>query len=872
MTESTPMMKQYADIKARHRDAILFYRMGDFYEMFNEDAKLASKILEITLTSRNKEKGNPVPMCGIPHHAADSYIARLINAGYKVAICEQVEDPKTAKGIVKRDVVRIVTPGTILNSPSLNSKDNQFLASFVFSEEKVIGFAVADISTGEFLVAELNGENTLDRLKEEMYRWNPKEILLPEHIDEKRVSGILDSLNSSINRCDDWFFSYDHAYRLFLDHFKVLSLDGFGLESKKAAICAGGGILKYLQDTQKTSLSHINKLTYFNTEDHMIIDPFTQRNLELLKSVGEDSKKGSLLDILDRTITPMGGRRLRNWITRPLLTIESIRKRQDAVEELLSSIMIRDGIREILKDVYDLERLAGKISLSAANARDLIALKRSVQTLPALQKSLKETSSPLLKELSGNWDNLQDIDNLIEQSIKEEPPFTITEGGMIKDNFDEKLDELRKISRSGKDWIAALEKEERKKTGINSLKIGYNKVFGYYIEVTRKNVPSVPPEYIRKQTLANAERYITPDLKEYEIKVLNAQEETCNLEYRIFQTIKESIVKEVERIQKVADIISIIDVLASFAETASHFHYIKPEISENDSIKIIEGRHPVLEQIEASFVPNDTTLDCTENQILIITGPNMAGKSTYLRQVALIVLMAQTGSFVPAKEAEIGMVDRIFTRVGAHDILTKGQSTFMVEMSETANILNNATEKSLIILDEIGRGTSTFDGISIAWSVVEYINDRLGAKTLFATHYHELADLSLILKKVKNYNFAVREWNNEIIFLRRIVPGSSDRSYGIQVARLAGVPKDILERAKEVLSNLENTELDSKGKPAISHSRKKRAGIEENEQISLFEQKKDVLMEEIEKIDINNTTPIEALQILHEILLLAKEK
>jgi len=874
MAESTPMMRQYLDIKSKHKDAILFFRMGDFYEMFFDDAKIASKILEITLTSRNKEKDKSVPMCGVPYHASESYIARLINAGYNVAICEQIEDPKKAKGIVKRNVIRIVTPGTILNSPLVGSKENQYLASFVLSEEKVIGFAITDISTGEFLITELDGTSHFQKLKDELSRWNPRELLIPNNIsDNEEISDYIKTLDISINPYDDWVFSYDHAYRLFLDHFKVISLDGYGCESRRVAVQAGGAILQYLQETQKIFLAHINKLTYYNTENYMIIDPSTQRNLELLKSLGDESKKGSLLDILDLTITPMGGRKIKKWILRPLLNASEIRKRQDVVDEFLSNTILRGEVREALKEVYDLERLAGRISLSAANARDLSALKKSVLVLPRLNKLINQSSSPLLNDLLSKWDNLQDIGELIERSIQESPPYSINEGGMIKEGFNSKLDELRKITKAGKDWISNFEAQEKKKTGINNLRVGYNKVFGYYIEVTKKNIPLIPPDYIRKQTLVNAERYIIPELKEYEIKVLNAQEEICVLEYNIFQEIRESIIKEVNRIQKIAGIISTIDVLASFAEASSLYNYVKPKINENDVIHIAEGRHPVLEQIDVNnkFVPNDALIDCENNQILIITGPNMAGKSTYLRQVALIVLMAQTGSFVPAKQAEIGMVDRIFTRVGAQDFLTRGQSTFMVEMNEAANILNNATKKSLIILDEIGRGTSTFDGISIAWSIVEYIHDKLEAKTLFATHYHELADLSLVLKKIRNYNFAVKEWNNEIIFLRRIVLGSTDRSYGIQVARLAGIPKEILERAKEVLSNLENTELDNKGKPKISY--KKRGDQEEmGEQFSLFAKRVDVLMEEIKRIDINNTTPMEAIKILHKISLLAKDK
>ncbi len=871
--EITPVMKQYQDIKSNHPDAILFFRMGDFYEMFNDDAKIASKALEITLTSRHKNTENPIPMCGIPYHAANSYVARLIKGGYKVAICEQVEDSKVAKGIVKREVVRVVTPGTILDSSLLNAKDNNYLGG-IYPSQKGYGLAILDISTGEFKVTEFIGEDLFQELESEFNRVEPKEVLVPEG---KKGDTILRTLDHdsryNITPYEDWVFGYDFAYQILIDQLKTMSLDGFGCGDMKLAISAAGALIHYIKETQRSSLDHINRIVAYNVRDYMNLDSSTVRNMELVIRDIDGSRNGSLIELLDLTVTAMGGRRLKDWILKPLLDPERIKERHEVVEELKINPPLRDELRGIFKGIYDMERITGRVTLSAANARDLIALKISINSLPKIENLLMETSSGLIRRLLNGWDNLGEIGELIEKGIADDPLPGLKEGGLIKEGFNEELDDLRKISREGKDWITKLEDIERQRTGINSLKVRYNKVYGYYIEVTRKNVPLVPEGYIRKQSLVNTERFISPELKEYESKILGAEERIIEIEYEIFNRIREKIAGEGKRIQQVARIIAELDVLFSLAEAADRYNYVRPVISEGDSIDIIEGRHPILEQVDRGerFIPNDTHIGCHENQILIITGPNMAGKSTYLRQVALIVLMAQIGSFVPAKEASIGIVDRIFTRVGAHDNLLRGQSTFMVEMNETANILNNATSRSLIILDEIGRGTSTFDGVSIAWSVVEYIHDsdRLGARTLFATHYHELTELSMILKRVKNYNIAVREWNEEIIFLRKIVKGGADKSYGIQVARLAGLPAEVLKRAKEVLMNLEESELNEIGMPKLG-SKKYTPEEMTTAQLSLFTAPPDPLKERVRGIDIDSITPIEALNKLHELKKMAE--
>ncbi len=829
--ETTPAMKQYQNIKGDYPDSILFFRIGDFYEMFFDDAITASKALNITLTSRDKNKENPVPMCGVPHHAVDIYIGRLIRKGFKVAVCEQMEDPKTVKGVVKREVIRVITPGTVLNPNLLGEKDNNFFVS-LYPGQNGYGLAVIDISTGDFRVAEFSGqwsvasgqenseENIIKMIKNELLKLEPKEILVPKSFlnnSDSKLQTLNSELSAAVNSCEEWVYDYDYAYKTLLEQFKTTSLDGFGCEGMPLAISAAGAAIYYFKATQKSPLTHLYRISLLKSDEYMNLDFSTQRNLELIKRSYDDSKEGSLLGLIDLTVTSMGGRRLKEWLLKPLLNANKIKTRHDTVGKLKDSHRTREEVRDNLSKILDMERLTARITLSAANARDLIALKNSITPVKAIKGLLEKTPSEIFKGMLSEWDDLADIEKLIDISIKDEPPLSLKDGGLIKDGYSKELDELRSISRDGKEWIVQMEVRERERTGIANLKVSYNKVFGYFIEITKKHLSKVPEGYVRKQTVATGERYISQELKEYEDKILGAEEKIKNIEYQIFEEIRKRIAEEGMRILKMAGIISEIDVLSTLSETASRYDYICPDINEGDTIEIIDGRHPILERmIEGErFVPNDTCLDNNDNQIMIITGPNMAGKSTYMRQVALIVLLSQTGSFVPAREARIGIVDRIFTRVGAQDYLQKGQSTFMVEMNETANILNNATQRSLIILDEIGRGTSTFDGISIAWSVVEYIHNNTKAKTLFATHYHELTELSMTLDSVKNYNIAVKEWNDEIIFLRKIAVGGADKSYGIQVARLAGLPKEVIERAKEVLANLENKEFDEAGRPKL---------------------------------------------------------
>ena len=831
--ETTPAMKQYQNIKGDYPDSILFFRIGDFYEMFFDDAITASKALNITLTSRDKNKENPVPMCGVPHHAVDIYIGRLIKKGFKVAVCEQMEDPKTVKGVVKREVIRVITPGTVLNPNLLGEKDNNFFVS-LYPDQNGYGIAVIDISTGDFRVAEFTDssgnshEDLLKRIKNEFLKLEPKEILVPKSFlnnSDSKLQTLNSELSAAVNSCEDWVYDYEYAHKTLLSQFKTASLDGFGCENMPLAVSAAGAAIYYFKATQKSPLTHLYRISLLKSDEFMNLDFSTQRNLELTRRSYDGSKEGSLLGLLDLTVTSMGGRRLKEWLLKPLLNADKIKTRHDTVGKLKDSHRTREEIRDNLNKILDMERLTARITLSAANARDLIALKNSITPIKTIKGLLEKIPSEIFKGMLSEWDDLSDIEKLIDISIKDEPPLSLKDGGLIKDGYSKELDELRSISRDGKEWIVQMEGRERERTGIANLKVSYNKVFGYFIEITKKHLSKVPEGYVRKQTVATGERYISQELKEYEDKILGAEEKIKNIEYQIFEEIRKRIAEEGKRILKMAGIISEIDVLASLAEVASRYDYICPSINENDTIEIIDGRHPILERIIEGerFVPNDTCLDNHNNQIMIITGPNMAGKSTYMRQVALIVLMAQTGSFVPAREAKVGIVDRIFTRVGAQDYLQKGQSTFMVEMNETANILNNATSRSLIILDEIGRGTSTFDGISIAWSVVEYIHNNTKAKTLFATHYHELTELSITLDSVKNYNIAVKEWNDEIIFLRKIAVGSADKSYGIQVARLAGLPKEVIERAKEVLANLENKEFDEGGQPRLT----KKSGTKE---------------------------------------------
>ncbi|HLA48794.1 MAG: DNA mismatch repair protein MutS [Nitrospinae bacterium RIFCSPLOWO2_12_39_16] len=831
--ETTPAMKQYQNIKGDYPDSILFFRIGDFYEMFFDDAITASKALNITLTSRDKNKENPVPMCGVPHHAVDIYIGRLIRKGFKVAVCEQMEDPKTVKGVVKREVIRVITPGTVLNPHLLGEKENNFFIS-LYPNQRGYGLAVIDISTGDFRIAEFSDSSDasngdlIKRLKNEFLKLEPKEILVPKSFlnnSDSKLQTLNSELSAAVNSCEDWVYDYEYAHKTLLSQFKTASLDGFGCENMPLAVSAAGAAIYYFKATQKSPLTHLYRISLLKSDEFMNLDFSTQRNLELTRRSYDGSKEGSLLGLLDLTVTSMGGRRLKEWLLKPLLNADKIKTRHDTVGKLKDSHRTREEIRDNLNKILDMERLTARITLSAANARDLIALKNSITPIKTIKGLLEKIPSEIFKGMLSEWDDLSDIEKLIDISIKDEPPLSLKDGGLIKDGYSKELDELRSISRDGKEWIVQMEGRERERTGIANLKVSYNKVFGYFIEITKKHLSKVPEGYVRKQTVATGERYISQELKEYEDKILGAEEKIKNIEYQIFEEIRKRIAEEGKRILKMAGIISEIDVLASLAEVASRYDYICPSINENDTIEIIDGRHPILERIIEGerFVPNDTCLDNHNNQIMIITGPNMAGKSTYMRQVALIVLMAQTGSFVPAREAKVGIVDRIFTRVGAQDYLQKGQSTFMVEMNETANILNNATSRSLIILDEIGRGTSTFDGISIAWSVVEYIHNNTKAKTLFATHYHELTELSITLDSVKNYNIAVKEWNDEIIFLRKIAVGSADKSYGIQVARLAGLPKEVIERAKEVLANLENKEFDEGGQPRLT----KKSGTKE---------------------------------------------
>ncbi|OGW03693.1 MAG: DNA mismatch repair protein MutS [Nitrospinae bacterium RIFCSPLOWO2_01_FULL_39_10] len=835
-------MKQYQNIKGDYPDSILFFRIGDFYEMFFDDAITASKALNITLTSRDKNKENPVPMCGVPHHAVDIYIGRLIKKGFKVAVCEQMEDPKTVKGVVKREVIRVITPGTVLNPNLLGEKDNNFFVS-LYPDQNGYGIAVIDISTGDFRVAEFTDssgnshEDLLKRIKNEFLKLEPKEILVPKSFlnnSDSKLQTLNSELSAAVNSCEEWVYDYDYAYKTLLEQFKTVSLDGFGCENMPLAISAAGAAIYYFKATQKSPLTHLYRISLLKSDEFMNLDFSTQRNLELIKRSYDGSKEGSLLGLMDLTVTSMGGRRLKDWLLKPLLNADKIKTRHETVGKLKDSHRTREEIRDNLSKILDMERLTARITLSAANARDLIALKNSIAPIKTIKELIEKIPGEIFKGMISEWDDLTDIEKLIDISIKDEPPLSLKDGGLIKDGYSKELDDLRSISRDGKEWIVQMEGREREKTGIANLKVSYNKVFGYFIEITKKHLSKVPEGYIRKQTVATGERYISQELKEYEDKILGAEEKIKNIEYQIFEEIRKRVAEEGKRILKMAGIISEIDVLSTLSEVASRYDYTCPDINEGDTIEIIDGRHPILEKIIEGerFVPNDTCLDSHNNQIMIITGPNMAGKSTYMRQTALIVLLSQTGSFVPAREARIGIVDRIFTRVGAQDYLQKGQSTFMVEMNETANILNNATSRSLIILDEIGRGTSTFDGISIAWSVVEYIHNNTKAKTLFATHYHELTELSMTLDSVKNYNIAVKEWNDEIIFLRKIASGGADKSYGIQVARLAGLPKEVIERAKEVLSNLENKEFDEGGRPRLT----KKSGAKESpvKQIQLF--------------------------------------
>lgn len=860
----TPMMQQYLSIKDEYSDAILFYRMGDFYEMFFEDAEVASRILEITLTSRNKNDKTPIPMCGIPFRAVKSYVARLLNQGYKVAICDQLEDPATAKGLVKRDVVRVITPGMIVENELLDEKSDNYVLAVALDNDAA-GLSYLDISTGKFRVTE---SNSLHTIIDETLRVAPSELILPEASRGDQLSSqVIDALpEKAVTFLDARAFEYGRGRERLLDQFKTISLEGFGCENLKAGVRAAGALIYYVRETQKQKVEHISRIETYSLDNYLLIDELSCRNLELIKNLRTGSSQGTLLGVIDRTITAMGGRLLRRWLRYPLINKDDIESRLEAVEEARKNSLLRKNIREGLKSVYDLERLGSKISMGHCNARDLVALKHSLNALPELWSYFSQFDAALF-QFNDSIDKFDDLANLIEQAIREDAPPTINEGNIIKTGFNSKLDELIGISRDGKGWLAKLEIKERGETGINSLKVRYNKVFGYYIEVPKARSESIPAHYIRKQTLVNAERYITDELKSFESKVLGAEEERAALEYEIFNEIRSEVVKNNANIQMVADFLAGIDCLHNLAEIADQNNYSRPEINSEGCILIEEGRHPVVEKMITGerFVPNSVKLDDHDNQILIITGPNMAGKSTVLRQVALLVVMAQMGSFVPADRASICITDMIFTRVGALDNLSHGQSTFMVEMEETANILNNATSRSLIIMDEIGRGTSTFDGLSIAWAVAEYLHDlrSTGVKTLFATHYHELTELARTKSRVRNYNIAVREWNDQIIFLRKLVEGGTNRSYGIQVARLAGIPSQVIMRAKKILARIDDTGHGVSDLLLVSDGKTTSKTI--HKQLELFQRPEKYVMSKLENLDITKITPLDALNYLDEL-------
>ncbi len=831
---------------------------------FFMDAKIAAPVLEIALTSRHS-----VPMCGVPHHAVDSYLVKLLKHGYKVAICEQVGDPKLSKGIVDRDVVKILTPGTAVEIELEGAKENIYVSS-LYLVDGGWGMAVVDLASGQMKTAQSHSQERR-MLSDELFKISPREIIFPEG-QQDQVLKILaknDLPKSLQSPREDWTFDFTQSKNLLQDHFGVKSLAGFDLADKELAVSAAGALLLYIKQLRKDSLSLIHSISYFSSDLSLILDSATIKNLELVKNLRDSSVKDSLLDVIDFTVTSLGGRLLKTWLLQPSQSLSEIEERLNSVEEFLNKIIVRQKIREELKGIYDLERLTGKISLGVAHARDLISLKTSLLPLPLIRSQLDSIKAKKVERIHKEWDNAEDIGGLIDSSIMDEPAFLLTDGGIIKEGYSSELDDLRKISHSGKSFISGLEKKERERTGISSLKIRYNRVFGYYIDVTKPNLSQVPEDYIRKQTLLNSERYITPELKEYEEKVLNAEERIGEIEHKLFLEVREKISRESPRLQKIASRIAILDVLVSLAEGASQRNYCRPKLHDGNSIQICAGRHPVIEKTtEDPFIPNDTFLNREKDQILIITGPNMGGKSTYLRQVALICILAHMGSFVPAESAEICLVDRIFTRIGAMDFLSVGQSTFMVEMLETANILNNATSKSLILLDEIGRGTSTFDGLSIAWAVTEYLHekDELRAKTLFATHYHELTELEMIHERVKNFHISVKEWKENIIFLRKIIPGPSDQSYGIHVAKLAGIPKRVVKRAKEILFNLEKQELDDIGHPKIAYHPSPK---QDKSQGLLFQTDVDSrildeILEAIEKTDVSNITPLEALNLLNE--------
>lgn len=865
----TPMLKQFVAIKEQHPDKLLLFRMGDFYETFFEDAKTAAKILGITLTARNKKADDPIPLAGFPYHALDNYLDKLVKQGLKIVICEQIEDPKKAKGLVKRGITDIVTPGSIIDEKFINSADHNYMAA-VYDDKtsNVFGFAIIDASTGDFNFTELKKE----KLENEILRLRPSEIVVQDSEVKETINNLNLDFNPTITIFDSWYFDPEEAERSLLSHFGVSTLEGFGAQEKILAITAAGAALSYLKSLKNNDLKHIAKMRFYSIDNYMQLDEVSRRNLELINSIRYNSSFGSLISILDETETPMGARKLRDWLLNPLLEKEKIELRLNAVQELKDKFAITSDIRDLFKTVGDLSRILGKIGTKRVNPRDVNALKNYLETASILSDILNTFEDAYIISLQNRISDYSHIIDDIKSTIMDEPPIVITDGNIIKEGINPDLDELREVSRNGKSWIARLEEEERKKTGISSLKVNYNRVFGYYIEVTSKHKDKIPEHYIRKQTLVNSERFISPQLKEFEAKVLGAEERIKNLEYELFVEIREKLYEEIEVIQQYVEVVAVIDVLTNLAQLAYKNNYVKPEFNDEGFIDIKQSRHPVIEKIlkDEEFIPNDIYLNNKDNQISLITGPNMAGKSTYLRQVGLLAIMAQLGSFIPALSANMPIFDKVFTRVGASDNLAMGQSTFLVEMIEAANILNSATPRSLILLDEIGRGTSTFDGLSLAWSIVEYIHNdpKISAKTLFATHYHELTELENILPRVKNFNIVVKEWNDKIIFLRKIERGSADQSYGIQVARLAGIPAKVIKRAKQILHNLEQHEISPQGLSSIAKKQLKDHHIN---QLDIFDaiieksEKKNEILETIKNIDVNKLTPIEAINKLSEL-------
>ncbi len=865
---STPLMKQYASVKAKYPDTILLFRMGDFFETFEEDAKITSKVLGITLTKRGNGAAGEIPLAGFPHHALESYMPKLLRAGYRVAVCEQLEDPKFAKGIVKRDVIEVVTPGVAYSDKVLELKQNNYLAaislpSAVATGTDTVGFAFVDVTTAEFNVSEF----PLKQLVEQIAAVSPSEILVQKRDLASLQEMLKDHYKGIFTKIEDWIFNFDYGYEQLVSQFNTQSLKGFGVEEMKQGVVAAGAVMNYLQETQKANLHHIKSIRRHDVGEYIILDPSTKRNLEITSSIA-GSNEGTLFSVLDKTQTPMGGRMLKRWINQPLNKLEAIRQRLGAVEELVKKSDVRSQTSEILSRIGDLERLNTKICTGRATPRDVIALKFILIEISNLKSVISSVSTETLTAIHSRLQPLPDIISLIETGLEPDPPMALVDGGVIRKGFNAELDELRNLAFSGKTWIAELQKTERERTGIPSLKVGFNNVFGYYIEITKTHKDKVPPNYVRKQTIATGERFITPELKEYEDKILHAEEKILALETKLFNELRLTIAEHATTIQTNAQMIAALDCFVALASAAVEYEYCCPEVNDSAMLHITDGRHPVIERLLPpgdKYTPNDVLLDTESNQILIITGPNMSGKSSYLRMTGLTVLLAQIGSFVPAKKAVVGLVDKIYTRVGASDNIASGESTFLVEMHEAAHIVNTATKRSLILLDEVGRGTSTFDGISIAWSLTEYLHQRVGARTLFATHYHELNELADLFPRIKNYKVEVREYGDKVVFLHKVTPGFADHSYGIQVAQMAGLPEEVTERAKKILKNLEGSELSVHTDGGTVDRKKKTGRVAPEVQMTLFEVKDDALHEELKKIDVEKMTPLEALQKLAEL-------